>query len=360
MAAGLPPAGKSPARSRKVMKRTSQTTIVLLALGLALPGCAKYRKAQNDKAAQRREAATKAAAAPTPATEASQALARGQILASQGLDQVALSEFERAIAINPRLTPAYLGIGQIQKKQGNLPKAEAAYGKAAEIEPSNFDAQYNHGLVLQLLNRVSEAVRAYLKALQIKPNDFDANLNLATAYLQLGEPGPGLTYAQRAVRLRGDSGPARVNLGAIYAALNDHDNAVIEYQQAAELMELSPELLLNLGDSLGKTGRYAEMQNTLEQLIKTKPSATAYERLASALFRQQRYDEALAMFQKALDVDRAYYPALNGVGVCLLNRYLLSEKKDVEARDQALKALRKSLQIERRQPAVVDLLTRYG
>jgi tetratricopeptide (TPR) repeat protein len=265
-----------------------------------------------------------------------------------------------AITINPTLTTAYLGIGQIQRKKGDPAKAEVAYAKAAEIEPANFEAQYGHGLMLQLLSRVADSVRAYLRALQIRPDSFDANLNLATAYLQLNEPGAGLPYAQRAVRLKGDSGPARVNLGAIYAALGDNENAVVEYQQAAELLDLTPELLLNLADSLGRVGRYAEMQSTLEQLLKTKPSAVAYERLASAHFRQQRYDEALGTFRKALELDPDYYPALNGVGVCMLNKFLLSDKKDRSAHDEAIQALRRSLQIELKQPAVVDLVTRYG
>lgn len=344
------------------MNKTVHTIGVLLCLtGLALGGCQKFRRAHDERVARRRvDRAVSAVKAQRTANEAQEAVARAQVLASQGLDHIALAEFEKAIAINPRLTLAYIGIGQIHKKRGDLPKAEQAFGQAAEIEPSNFEAQYNHGLVLQLLNRVTEAVRAYLRALAIQPDSFDANLNLATAYLQLGEAGPALPYAQRAVGLRGDSGPARVNLGAIYAALGNHEAAVIEYQQAAELMELTPELLLNLADSLGKVGRYAEMQNTLEQLIKSKPSAPAYERLASALFRQQKYDDALAAFRKALEYDENYYPALNGVGVSLLNRYLLSDKKDLDARSEALKALRRSLQIEPRQPAVVDLVTRYG
>jgi tetratricopeptide (TPR) repeat protein len=333
--------------------------LILVTAGLSAGGCAKFRKAQDERAERRRQAAAQINRA-DPQSEANAAMARAHILESQGLDTVALTEFEKAIAINPKLTPAYLGIGQIQKKRGNLDKAEQAYHSAVQIEPTNFDAQYNHGLVLQLLNRIAEAVRAYLRALAIKPEDFDSNLNLATAYLQLGEPGPALAYAQRAVRLKGNSGAARVNLGAIYAGLGDFDNAVVEYQQAAELMELSPELLLNLADSLGKTGRYAEMQNTLEQLMRRKPSATAHERLASALFRQQKYEEALGEFRKALEMDGNYYPALNGVGVCLLNKYLLSERKDLDARDDAIKALRRSLQIEHRQPQVADLITRYG
>ncbi len=336
-----------------LIKATCVVTLISVA------GCARFQKAHNARV-ERRKAADAQANAGKSASDASAAVARGQLLAGQGLDSVALTEFEKAISINPKLTTAYLGIGQIQRKQGNLDKAEQAYHTAAQIEPTSFDAQYNHGLVLQLLNRVAEAVRAYLRALAIKPEDFDSNINIATAYLQLGEPGPGLAYAQRAVRINAKSGPARVNLGAYYAALGDYEHAVVEYQQAAELMDLSPELLLNLADGLGKTGRYAEMQNTLEQLIRTKPSATAYERLASALFRQQKYDEALAQFRKSLELDPDYYPALNGVGVCMLNKYLLSDKTDLDAREEALKALRHSLQVEHRQPAVLDLISRYG
>jgi len=335
--------------------------IVGLAAAVFLGGCAKFQKSHDERNAGRKATATSASAKKATAAEAASAsVTRAQLLAKQGLDDVALAEFEKAITINPTLTTAYLGIGQIQRKRGDVAKAEVAYSKAAEIEPANFDAQYNHGLTLQLLSRIADSVRAYLRALQIRPDDFDANLNLATAYLQLNEPGAGLTYAQRAVRLKSESGPARVNLGAIYAALGDNENAVVEYQQAAELLDLTPELLLNLADSLGRVGRYAEMQSTLEQLLKTRPSAVAYERLASALFRQQRYEESLANFRLALDLDANYYPALNGVGVCLLNKFLMSDKKDRAAHDEAIQALRRSLQIELKQPAVVDLVTRYG
>lgn len=344
------------------MNKTTDLVAVLLCLtGLSLGGCQKWQKAHDERVARRKqvdeERAAKAASAPL---EANEAVARADILQKQGLDDIALAEFEKAIAINPKLTTAYMGVGDIHRKHGDYARAEESYHQAAQVEPRSFDAQYNDGLMLQLLNRITEAIQAYLRALSIDRTSYDANLNLATAYLQFGEPGPGLPYAQQAVKLKGDSGPARVNLGAIYAALGNYDSAVIEYQQAAELMELSPELLLNLADALGKVGRYAEMQNTLEQLVKTKPSAGAYERLATALFRQQKYDDSLAAFRKALELDGNYYPALNGVGVNLLNKYLLSERKDLQSRDDALKALRRSLQIEPKQPAVIDLVTRYG
>ncbi len=286
-------------------------------------------------------------------------VSRGQMLERQGLYQQALAEFEKAIANNPRLTTAYMGAGDIYRRQGDYVKAEQRYGQAARLEPFNFDAQYLHGLTLQLLDRLSEAVVAYLKALQIQPEDLNANLNLATAYLQLGEPRQALPYAEKAVRIDGRNAPARTNLGAIYSALGRHEDAVVEYQQAAELTPLTGPLLLNLADSLGKSGRYEEMVNTLQQLIRTEPTANAYERLGSGLFRLRRYDESLSAFRKALEIDPNHYPALNGVGVCLLNEWHWSDQKNEAARQEALRALRRSLQVERNQPKILELVTRY-
>lgn len=345
------------------MQRHSTTCCLGMGLGLAAllalagtTGCGDWYRTNSAGPAK-----------PAPATDrskpieelANDSVGRAKLLKDQGLAQQALVEFERAIENNPRLTVAYIGAGDIYRERGDYNAAETRYAKAAEIEPSNFDAQYLHGLTLQLLDRISEAIRAYLRALSVRPDDFNANLNLATAYLQANEPTQALPYAQRAVRVDGQSAAARTNLGAVYSALSRHEEAIVEYQQAAELTDLSAPLLLNLADSLQKVGRYAEAVNTLKQLIRTEPSANAYERLGAAQFRSKEYDDALANFRKAAEIDANHYPALNGVGVCLLNRWVWSDQKDEAAHDEALRALRRSLQIEPRQPRILELVTRY-
>lgn len=276
----------------------------------------------------------------------------------------ALAELARAIEINPRLTTAHLSMGDIYRGEKNYVQAERAYRRAAESEPKNFDAQYLHGLMLHLLDRLGEAIGAYLRALDLQPNDFQANLNVATAYFQLGEYTQATPFAERAVRLSPKDGPARFNLGATYAGLGRHADAVVEYQQAAELMELSPRLLLNLAESLGRLGRYSEMRNTLEQLVRSAPSPAAHERLGFALFKLAENDDslyaaALEQFRKSLELDANYFPALNGVGICELNFYVWSDKNDLAAKDRGLAALRRSVQINRDQPRIAELLGRY-
>jgi len=343
---------------QQVMRAMLATGLVLVA---ALAGCAN-----RDSTARRQGPAFSTGRAPrvdvaaAPSALTAEALVRAEAYRHEGDLDRALAEFERVIDTNPLMTVAYLGAGDIYREKGDFVAAEQRYAAAAKIEPRNFDAQFYHGLTLQLLDRVQEAIRAYLRALAIRPNDFEANLNLASAYLQLDEPVQAMPYAQRAVALRSDSGPARANLAGVYAALGRYEAAVTEYQQAAELMELGPELLLSMADALGYLERYGEMASTLDQLIRIEPSPAAYERMGKAMFKLRRYDQALQFFTEAVNMDPSYYPAHNGIGVCLLNRYLWSEQKDTRAREQAIAALRKSLQIEPRQTRIVELVRRYG
>lgn len=299
------------------------------------------------------------AAAPAVQPTAEAAVAQGEQLASEGRYAEALQAFDRAIADNPLLISAYVGSADVLRMQGDYVAAEARYAKACEIEPSNFDAQYGHALTLQMLNRWPDAIGAYLRALAIKPEDFQSNMAVASAYLQLTEPAQALPFAQRAAASDPNSGPARNTLGRIYAAMDRHAEAIVEYQQAAELMPLTAPLLLNLANSLGKENRHEQAVNVLNQLIQTEPTPAAYERLGASLFKLRRYDAAMAAFRTALEIDPNHFPALNGLGVCLLNQFEFTGQNDDTARREAIRALRRSLQLQPNQPVILNLVTRY-
>lgn len=337
-----------------VTKGRLLTTTVCAAAAILAGGCNSSGKAGVGGAGKpAAETSTRSQAAVGAVASAEQAIRDGD------LDR-ALAEFQRAIQNNPTLTPAHMGMGDIYRMRGDYARAEEKYARSAQIEPKNFDAQYYHGLMLHLLDRLTEAVQAYLRALSVKPNDFKANLNVATAYYQLDENTQALPYARRAVELNPEDGPSRFNLGAVYAALNRHGEAVREYQQAAELMPLNPPLLLNLGESLGRLERYEEMSNSLAQSLKIEQSPAAWERLGFAKFRMGKFDEARTAFESALKLDPGYFPALNGFGVCRLNDWIRSGRVDQRAREAGLSALRRSLQANRDQPAILEIVSRYG
>lgn len=282
-----------------------------------------------------------------------------EALAAGDMD-TALQAFSEAIEENPQLYEAHLGIGDIHRQSGDYDTAETSYRNAAELNPRSYEANYYHGLMLHLLDRVAEAIRAYRAALVIDPHSHDANLNLATAYFQEGLAEEALPFGEAAVRVKSDHGPTHVNLGSIYAALDRHEDAIRHYERALELMDATPELILNLVESLRKVRRYSEMINALEALIRMDPTPAAYERLGYAQFRVRNYNASANAYRDALDVSPDYYPAMNGLAVNLLNRYLQSEKTDKIAYEEAISYLRASLRVERDQPRITDLLTRYA
>jgi tetratricopeptide (TPR) repeat protein len=301
-----------------------------------------------------------AAVAPPQPSLGPEVVDQARLLTDAGRQDEAIRLLALAIERNPTLTIARLELGDIYRNTGDYASAETQYGQAAQIEPANFDAQFRHGLVLQLLDRLAEAVRAYLRALAIRPHDAQANLNLATAYMQLDEAPQALGYAERAVEFDPLSGPARANLAAVYSEIGRHEDAVRAYEAASELMDLSPRLLMSMADSLGKIGRFEEMANTLTVVIRMDPNAAAYERLGFAMFRQKQYAKAEDAFTRATLADKTHYPALNGMAVCLLNRYLQSDKQDAESLHKAVELLRDSLRLNKDQPRIVELLSRYS
>ncbi len=324
---------------------------VLLACVLALTGCAGWGGNGSSSSNETRPGKVQQA-------EALAVIAQESV--RSGDTERALQQFAAAIELNPRLTRAHLGMADIYRVEGDYESAAESYGTAAEIEPRDFDSQFYHGLMLHLLDRITDAIQAYLRALQIDPNDFRTNLNLSAAYYQLEENNQALEYGRRAVQLDPEDGEARFNLGAVYASMRRHQDAVNEYQQAAELMPLTSGLLLNLAESLKSLNRYEEMLNAVDQVVRTEPSAAAHERRGFALFRLGRFEDALGAFEDALDIDEDYYPALNGIGISLLNRYIQSGQKDVEAHTRAIAMLRRSIKINRDQPRVLELLSTYS
>jgi tetratricopeptide (TPR) repeat protein len=286
-------------------------------------------------------------------------LADAEELQQAGDYDQALTLFQELLSVNPTITTAYLGIGDIYLVKKDYARAEPAFARAARLEPRNFDAQYGHGLTLQMLERFVEALRAYKRALSINPDSFQANINVATTYLQIRDPARAVTYAERAVEADPSNGPAHANLGAIYEELGRNAEAIDAYIVALELMGNRPPLMMNLINVLAAENRYREAANTAETLSRIEPTADTYERLGWCLFKLREYDGSIEAYRTAVQIDPRHWQSHNGVGVNALNRWLLSDRRDVDAKIEARDSFRRSLRINREQPKLIDLMLKY-
>ncbi len=291
--------------------------------------------------------------------EAAELVTQAEALREAGNDDAAVLLLLDALEINPTFTAGNLMLGDIARQRGDLRLAERAYGRAASEEPENFDAQYSYADVLAALGRTVEAIRAYLRAVQLRPDEQAARRDLAAAYLELDEARAALPHARRAVELKPNDPAARVSYGAALSLLGEHERAIDEYEVAAELARPTSDLLINWANSLGVLERFEEMSTIAAAAIAAEESAVAYERLGFARFKLNELDRAATHFRNAIELDPRHYPALNGLGIILLNDFLASGREADGLRVQGVSLLRRSLRERPDQPRIADLVSRF-
>ena len=350
-------AGSMGARAARTAARLLMVAL-LVAGTLAASACRDWTKPVRTDG---RDAATTTAGGGRTPTEAERVrLEEADSLQQQGSYEEALIVFREVLQQNPLLPEAYLGVGDVRYKQGRYADAEPAYARAADLDPRSFRAHHGRGKSLQMQGRTVDAIRAYQRALSVDPDSADANLNMATAYLSLGEARIATGFAERAVSLDPTNGAARVNLGVAYERTGRAPEAVGQYRQAIDLMPPTPQVWINLINALVADGRYAEAMQACEELVRIDASADSWERVGWARFRAGEYATSLEAYRAAVAADRRHWPSWNGIGVNALNTWLLSERREVTAANEARQAFRTSMEINPDQPRILRLLATYG
>ena len=354
---------------KKPFRLYRPSTLTLLA-GLALPplagltGCASTGggSAPGTKVspAVTSSVANDARVAPAFAVTPEQRVKAGELLRDAGQLDAAMKEFNTVLAVNPSMVEAVVGVGTVQHKREQYRKAKATFAGATLMDNLNFDARYYLGLMQQVLGETGEAIASYRQALAIDPDDAQAHRDLATSYLQIGQPELAIPHAKASVRLNPQDQTAWCNLAATYSLVGRYDDALQAYRTATELSDLDAPVLLGLGDTHLRLNNLRRAENTLNELVRRFPSGVAYERLGYAQFRAHAFADSNRNYRTALEYEPESTAVLNGLGACLITEYANQrDRRNQEKLNEALGLWRRSVQLDRGQTAIVDLLSRY-
>ena len=83
---------------------------------------------------------------------------------------LAQTDFERGIAINPNYAPAWDNKGYLFLLLEQYPESLAALNRSLELDPDNVNGWHNRGATLYALKRYGEALDSFEKALNLDPN----------------------------------------------------------------------------------------------------------------------------------------------------------------------------------------------
>jgi tetratricopeptide (TPR) repeat protein len=230
----------------------------------------------------------------------------GTALVQEGRMDEAITQFQKALAINPNDEKAHNNLGNILLQMGRVDEAILHFQKALQISPDLAAAHLNLGNALMIKGRVDEAIAHFQHVLQIKSDNADARNNLGNLLLKMGRVNEAITQFQQALKIKPDYADAHYNLAIALWQEGRADEAIAHYQNA---LQISPDLAaahINLGNALMQKGRVDEAITHYQNALQIGPDvATTHINLANALMQKGRVDEAIAHFQKALQIEPA-------------------------------------------------------
>src|SRR5947209_3786483 len=259
----------------------------------------------------------------------------------KGENREALKEFEAAVELRPKWAEAHYGLGAIWYELQNQAAALDELHTAATLDASNASVHRLLGRILSQQQNLADAERELRLALNLKPSP-EIHLELGVVEGQRGKMEEATAQFRQAIRSDPSLAAAHHMLGIALRRQSDHKTALAEFRKAVALNPNDPESQYDLGRELKADGdnagaiaayrRAIERKSAFEQAhynlglaLRSQGDASSAKkeldelsglhelrtRLAQSkllivqgvdALKQQKLDQALALFQKSADL----------------------------------------------------------
>ena len=193
---------------------------------------------------------------------------------------------------------------------GNYEVAVSAYQRAIALKPDWDHAYSNLALALHRLGKYQESITACKEALELNPNFAEAHNNLGINLNTLRKHEEAIASSEKAIHYQPDFYMAHYNLGNAINLSGDSEGAIVHFKKAIELNPNYIDAHSNLGVALLTLGRYEEADKSFSKAIKLNPNhVAAVSGKARVLLRSGRVKEGLSMLERSdgafrFDVDQ--------------------------------------------------------
>ncbi len=141
-----------------------------------------------------------------------QSYSRGNFFLDNGFIKKAISEYQRAILLDPAFSDAYSFLGFAYKKDKQIEEAISTYNKALDINPRDKQVYFELGNIYLAQESFSEAAANFGKAGQLDPADRNSRNMQAVALQKAGRNDEALSIWQDILEEDPDYKPAKINL----------------------------------------------------------------------------------------------------------------------------------------------------
>lgn len=282
------------------------------------------------------------------------ATAAAYALEQQGKDEEAQAAWEQIAKAHPADAEAYANLGLLHARQQRYPQAITFYRKAQALNPAMPGLQMNLGLALFKsgnlrgamhefepllkkqdpaspdaqrlrillgmchygLGEYAAAVPPLGEAMQRDPQDLPYRLVLAHSCLRAKEYQCVLDVYHEILSLNAESAEADMLAGEALDEMHDHNGAVEQFRAAVKADPKQPGVHFGLGYLLWTGSQWDDAEQQFRAELDNNPqNVQALVYLADSQIRQNHFDSARPLLEKALRIDPKFEMAHLEIGI---------------------------------------------
>lgn len=228
----------------------------------------------------------------------------------------AIGHAQNGVFENPKSARALIAVGEIFETSGNYTQASEVYERALAIDPKLTQTRLAK-IKMQMRRDPKNAATEACRVAAEMPESGEVQMMCASAYLFANDNAKAIPYLEKAARLSPGLVDAHRYLATAYFFTNQADKAVAPCKTAAELDPKNVELLASCGLIVAKGGDSPAAVKFLSDATRLDPRNTSSWMNLGWVYRSMKpakADEAVAAYGKALELEPKNLQAALGMG----------------------------------------------
>jgi len=230
----------------------------------------------------------------------------------------ARAEYERTIAIDPKMAEAHLNLGVLLLDK-NPSAALAPLGKAVELFPAQSRPRFLLGVAQERSVDLAKAAESFEGAVRLDPRDLETILHLGNLYLQLKRPSDAETKFRNALEIQAKDPHAMLGLAQSLDAQKKPE-AAEAYEKYLAVQPSDAAARARWLHYLVDGQQYDAALAALDRLDAGKPSLEALKLRADIQIAQKKWDDAIVTLRQAVAVAPNDAQLHGGLGRVLLQK----------------------------------------
>ena len=255
-----------------------------------------------------------------------------------------------AVRLNPDNSDVYVAVSDVYFAMKYIDNAEEMLEKAIALNANNNDAYLKLGLLYTTNKDYKQSAEILIKAIQLQPYNPKAYHILAWNYRKTGDTASAIRSYLTAADQDPNYFDAYMELGFLYhCRLNRL--AIDYYNNALNIQPDNTHVLYNIAMFYQETDDYEKALEKYRMILQVEPNHTLalYNMGWIYLVKQEKFEEAVVFFTKAIEQDNTYVEAVYNRGYCF---------EQLKQYDNARQDYMYSLRLVNNYPLAIDGLNR--